>query len=214
MKCAYRYAKKLTEETSAHNGIKFQLALKVQLQKESPDGTEEFTELVLRHKQKAFLQASEIEVALDEAISHLLELLEKWTQRGSGWTVDRVQTLWPDIARYQPLRGSSYILLPAAVRSKRAVVNVKNKDDHCLRWALRLALFPACYHVDRPSKYPTNDDFNFKGIDVPTPISQIPKVEKLNNLAINVFGWDECIQTQHPAGGNAQNQSSADREGR
>ena len=36
--------KKLTEEISALNGIKFQLALKVQLQNESPDGTEEFTE--------------------------------------------------------------------------------------------------------------------------------------------------------------------------
>ena len=32
--------KKLTEEISALNGIKFQLALKVQLKKESPDGTE------------------------------------------------------------------------------------------------------------------------------------------------------------------------------
>ena len=182
--------KKLTEEISALNGIKFQFALKVQLQKESPDGTEEFTEPVLRHKQKALLQASEIKVLL---ISHLLELLEKWTQRGSGWTVDRVQTLWLDIARYQPLRRSSYIPLPAAVRSKKAVGNVKNKDDRCHRWALRSARFPACDHVDRPSKCPTNDDLNFKGIDAPTPISQIPKVEKLNNLTINVFGWDKGV---------------------
>ena len=163
------------------------------LRKQGPDGTEEFTDPVLRHKQKALLQASEIKGALDEAIPHLLELLEKWTQRGSGWTVDRVQTLWLDIARYQPLRGSSYIPLPAAVRSKKAVVNVKNKHDHCFRWTLRSALFPACDHVDRPSKYPTNDDLNFKGIDAPTPISQIPKVEKQNNLAINVFGWDKGV---------------------
>ena len=154
----------------------------------TPDGSEVYTDPVLRHKQEALLQASEIKEALDEAISHLLGLLEKWTQRGSGWTVDRVQTLWLDIAKYQPLRGSSYIPLPATVRSKKAVVNVKNKDDHCLRWALRSVLFPACDHVDRPSKYPTKDDLTFKGIDAPTPISRIPKVEKLNNLAINVFG--------------------------
>ena len=167
--------KKLTKEISALNGIKFQLALKVQLQKESPDGTEEFIEPVLHHKQKALLQASEIKGALDKAIPHLLELLEKWTQRGSGWTVDRGQTLWLDIPRYQPLRGSSYIPLPAAVRSMKAVVNVKNKDDHYLRWALRSALFPACDHVDRPLKYPTNDDLNFKGIDAPHPSFRSPK---------------------------------------
>ena len=27
------------------------------------------------------------------------------------------------------------------------------------------------------------------GVDFPTPISQIPKVEKQNNLAINVYGY-------------------------
>ena len=40
---------------------------------------------------------------------------------------------------------------------------------------------------------PTEDGLNFQGIDAPTPISQIPKVEKLNNLAINVFGWDKGV---------------------
>ena len=46
--------------------------------------------------------------------------------------VDRIELLWLDIARYQPLRGGSYIPLPKAVQRKKAVVNVKNKDDHCL----------------------------------------------------------------------------------
>ncbi|MEW8615748.1 MAG: hypothetical protein AB2610_21535, partial [Candidatus Thiodiazotropha sp.] len=129
---------KLEEEILALNGIKFQLALKVQLRKDNPDGSEEYTDPVLRHKQEALLQASEINEDLNKAIPHLLELLEKWTQRGSGWVVDRVQTLWLDIARYQPLRGGSYIPLPAAVRSKKAVINVKNRDDHCLRALLHI----------------------------------------------------------------------------
>ena len=120
--------------------------------------------------------------------------------------VDRVQTLWLDITRYQPLRGGSYILLPAAVRSKKAIINVKNRDDHCLRWALRAALAylrwalraalaypPPPHNPERPGWYPTEDGRNFQGIDAPTPISQIPKVEKQNNLAINVFGWDKGV---------------------
>ena len=183
---------KLEEEILALNGVKFQLALKVQLLKDNPDGSEEYTDPVLCHKQEALLQASEINEDLNKAIPHLLlELLEKWTQRGSGWVVDRVQTLWLDIARYQPLRGGSYIPLPAAVRSKKAVINVKNRDDHCLRWALRVALAylrwaypPPPHHPGRPRWYPTEDGLNFQGI---------PKVEKLNNLAINVFGWDKGV---------------------
>ena len=143
---------KLEEEIKALNGIKFQLALKVQFQKDNSDGSEEYTDPVLRHKQEAILQNSE-----NQAFPTIQETLDMWTQRGSGWVVDRVEVLWLDIARYQPLRGGSYIPLPAAVRLKKAVVNVKNKDDHCLRWALRSALFPASDHVDRPSKYPTDD---------------------------------------------------------
>ena len=131
---------KLEEEIKAPNGIKFQLALKVQLWKDNPDGSEEYTDPVLRHMQEAILQNSEIEGALNQAFPTIKETLEKWTQRGSGWVVDRVEVLWLDIARYQPLRGGSYIPLPAAVRLKKAVVSVKNKDNHCLRWALRLAL--------------------------------------------------------------------------
>ena len=91
-------------------------------------------------------------------------MLEKWTQRGSGWVVDRVETLWLDIAWYQPLRGGSYIPLLKAAQSKKAVVNVKNKDDHCLRWTLRAALLPVAKDPQRPTKYPTEDGLNFEGI--------------------------------------------------
>ncbi|KAK3791050.1 hypothetical protein RRG08_010454 [Elysia crispata] len=174
-----------------------ELALKVDLVKVNPDGSEEYTDPVLRHKQEAVLQKSEITTALQQAFPRLLETLEKWTQRGSGWAVVQVHTLWLDIARYQPLRGGSYIPLPAAVKNKKAVVNVKNMDDHCLRWALRSALFQAAENPHRPTKYPTADGLDFTGIDAPTPISQIGKVERQNNLAINVFGWDKGVIVHH-----------------
>ncbi|KAK3740268.1 hypothetical protein RRG08_031987 [Elysia crispata] len=190
--------KKLEEELRAlGGGLKFQLALKVSLVKVKPDGCEEYTDPVLRHKQEAILQKSEIRAALQQAFPRVLETLEKWTQRGSGWAVVQFHTLWLDIARYQPLRGGSYIQLPAAVKNKKAVVNVKNNDDHCLRWALRSALFQAAEHPHRPTKYPTADGLDFIGIEAPTPISQIGMVECQNNLAINVFGWDKGVIVHH-----------------
>ena len=149
------------------------------------------------HKQEAIIQPSEIDGALDKATPHILELLEKWTQRGSGWVIDQVESLWLDIARYQPLRGGSYIPIPREVQTKNVVINVKNKDDHYLRWTVRSALNPATHHVESSSQYPTLDNLNFKAIDTPTPISQIPKVEKQNNLAINVFGWEKGVIIHH-----------------
>ena len=186
--------RKLEEELrTLGGGLKFQLALKVDLVKVNPDGSEEYTDPVLRHKQEAVLQKSEITAALRQALPRVLETLEKWTQRGSGWAVVQVHTLWLDIARYQPLRGGSYIPLPKKLQDKKAVVNVKNGDDHCLRWALRSALFQAAKDPQRPAKYPTEDGLDFTGIEAPTPISQIGMVERQNNLAINVFGWDKGV---------------------
>ena len=60
---------KLDEEILALNGIKFQLALKVQLWKDNPDGSEEYTHPVPRHKQVALLRASEINEDLNKATS-------------------------------------------------------------------------------------------------------------------------------------------------
>ena len=113
----HRIHDKLEEEILALSGIKLQLALKVQLRKDNPDGSEEYTDPVLRHKQEALLLASKINEDLNKTTPLLLGLLERWTQRGSGWVVDRVQTFWLDIGRYQSLRGGCYIPLPAAVRS-------------------------------------------------------------------------------------------------
>ena len=51
-------------------------------------------------------------------------------------------------------------------------------------------------HAERPSKYiRVNDGINYEGIDFPTPVKQIEKLEAQNrNLAINVFGWENnCV---------------------
>ena len=64
----------------------------------------------------------------------------------------------------------------------------------CRRWAIRAALFPAPRGLNpqRPSSYPTIDGLNFEGIDFPTLVSQIDKLERQNpNLAINMFGWEK-----------------------
>ena len=61
---------KLEKEIKALNGIKFQLAFKVQFRKDNPDGIEEYTDPVLRHKQEDILQNSEIEGGPQSSFPH------------------------------------------------------------------------------------------------------------------------------------------------
>ena len=93
-----------------------------------------------------------------------------------------------NIAKYEPLKGGSYIPLPEALANKKAIVKVQNDDDRCSEWALKSALYPAKNNVSNKYSYTKCPDLNMDGIDFPTPISQIPKTEKQNKLAINVYG--------------------------
>ena len=102
-----------------------------------------------------------------------------------------MERVYLDFARSEFVKGGGYIPFPLTLRNKKAIINIKNKDNQCLRWALRAALFPTpdTKSSNRPSKYPINDGLDFSGISFPTPLNEISKVETKNDLAINVFGW-------------------------
>ena len=91
------------------------------------------------------------------------------------------------------MRSGTFILLPKKLANKKAIVNVKNRDNECLKRALKAARFPPPYgkNAQRPSKYPINNDLNREGIRFPTPLKDINNLEKQNPaLAINVHGWE------------------------
>ena len=44
--------------------------------------------------------------------------------------------------KYVPLGGSTYIPLPKFLAAKKAIINLKNEDDECFKWAITRALNP------------------------------------------------------------------------
>ena len=129
--------------------------------------------------------------SLNQFIGEVKVEIEAWSERGSGWIMDEILEAFINVAQYQPMRGGSYMDLPTKLKNKKAVLNIQNRDNECLRWAIRAALFRPMGNMRRTSSYPTEDGLNFTGIDFPTPVSQIDRLERQNlNLAINVFGWE------------------------
>ena len=99
--------------------------------------------------------------------------------------------LYVNISKYTPLKVSSYIDLPKSLKDKKANVNVQNTDQQCLKWALLYFQNPAWKDAQRVTKYiARQDELDFTGIEFPTPLNQIPNVER-HGLAINVFGYSE-----------------------
>ena len=117
---------------------------------------------------------------LNQFIDEVKGQIEAWSERGSGWIMDKILEAFINVAQYRPLRDGSYMVLPTKLKNKRAILNIQNRDNECLRWSLRAALFPAPRGRNpiRPSSYPTEDGLNFTGIDFPTPVLQIDRLER------------------------------------
>ena len=179
----------LTGELSFHQ-YKVSLVMKVEMTK--GDGKTKVQTPYFASKPYTILSQHDIENAIAKAQSAIETNIDKWTCQGSGWVVTRVMCLYVNIAKYQPLTGSSYMELPDTLKSKKAIINVKNDDQKCLMWSLLSARHSVKKNAQRVNKYfGFAKELNFTGVDFPTPLNQIPNVEHQNNLSINVFGYSE-----------------------
>ena len=189
-----KYTNLIEQEILKLGSVKVSFGLKVNFEIERNGETQEMSHYFKEDQPHVFTRydKEEIEQKYEEFMDKIRGEIENWSMKGSGWEIESIELAYVNVAKYQPLRGGTYFPLPANLAKKKAIINVKNKDNECLKWALRAALFPPKdgVHPERPSKYPKNDGINYEGIDFPTPVKQIDKLEKQNpNLAINVFGW-------------------------
>ena len=72
----------------------------------------------------------------------VLESLAKFQRQGSNWIFHSVLSLDLHTVKYVPLGGSSYIPLSKFLAAKKAIINLKNDDDECFKWAITRALNP------------------------------------------------------------------------
>ena len=184
-----------TNEVETLKSVKIQFSLLVKFYMIRDEKVEEMNHYFNR-MQPVTLNEHNIDILnplLNQFIDEVKGQIEAWSERDSGWIMNKILKAFIDVAQYRPLRGGSYMVLPTKLKNKRAILNIQNRDNQCLRWSLRAALFPAPRGRNpiRPSSYPTEDGLDFTGIDFPTPVSQIDRLERQNpNLAINVFGWE------------------------
>jgi len=185
------------QEVQRLKSAKVSFALEVKFSRESDGKTQEMKHFFRdkTNQPNLFMRPdkSQIEQKFDEFIENTKGEIEYWSENGSGWEVERITIAYVEVEIYRPIPGGTYLPLPAWLANKKAIINVKNRDNECLKWALRAALFPPKDGKDpqRPSKYPVNDGINYEGIVFPTPIKQIDKLKAQNkNLAITVFGCE------------------------
>ncbi|KAL9983781.1 hypothetical protein ACROYT_G006009 [Oculina patagonica] len=191
----------LVSEIDDLQNLKASFGLEVKFSKQIDGETQHMEHYFRESEPHLFLKndKDQIKKEFDKFIDKAKGEIEGWSENGSGWAIERITNAYINVARYQPLRGGTYLPLPPKLANKKAIINVQNRDNECLKWALRAALFPPRdgKNPQRTSRYPVDDGINYNGIDFPTPLKQIDRLEAQNkNLAINVLGWDsedECV---------------------
>ena len=91
------------------------------------------------------------------------------------------------------LSGSSYIPLPKELASKKAIINMKNDDNECFKWCIARALNPVEKNAERITKILRlqTEKLNWKDMKFPMDLKQINDFERLNNVCVNVFGYEK-----------------------
>jgi hypothetical protein len=123
------------------------------------------------------------------------DFLDEILNEGSGWALESIDGMLFKFAKYDPLKGRSYIPLPRDIATKKAIINIQNEDDQCFKWAVLSQLHQAHENPHRLSHYKRfEEDLNFEGIEFPFKLDDLPKFERRNaGISINVFGleWNE-----------------------
>ena len=173
-------------------GLKFVETIKIKLKKLSNDGTLE-KNAYFNSKPQTIINNAEIPGALQLSKQQILNMIAQWISEGSGWTIEFVDNHYLNIVQYQPMKGSSYIKLPQELRHHRkGLINMKNDDNECFRWCHIRYLNPQDKDPQRIKKTDKKyiNQLDYSGIEFPVTTKQYNKIEKQNEININVFGYE------------------------
>ena len=184
---------KILLELEEQKGLKFVETLQIELYKQVNKEHLTLKKAYFNSAPHTIINSTEITPALNKSAEHILASVGKWLSEGSGWIINTVQKHFVNITKYKPCNGSSYIQLPIELQHHmKGLINMKNTDDECFRWCHLRHLNLVVKDPNRVTKQlrQTINDVNYDGIRFPLATNQYNRVEKQNNICINVFGYE------------------------
>ena len=171
------YARSVYEELDKPDNFKVQLILWTEWEK---DGVK--IDKVINSKMIAVYQNADTGyIEGSESINNQLQLINF---PKSGFKYKKILYMDVNFSEIRLIRGSSYVELVKWIRDKKAIINPKNEDNQCFKWAVIAALYK--YNNIKDLKRSENK-FNWSGLTFPMEVSKIGIFEKNNKYGINVI---------------------------
>ena len=175
-------------------GLKFVETLRVTFEKETGHEERVIKTAYFNSKPQTTTNDTQIELDLSLSKQQILNKIAVWISEGSGWTVQSINNHYINVVKYEPIKGSSYIKLPTELRnSAKGLINMKNEDNECFRWCHIRHLNPQDKYPQRIKKVDKQfiENLDYSGIEFPVTTKQYNKIEKQNEININVFGYED-----------------------
>ena len=123
-------------------------------------------------------------------IEHMAQQIENPALKNSKFVFDRVLHMDIDFHRLNLTRGSSYVPLPDWLMKKKAMINPKNSDMECFKWAVIAAMKweEIGNNPERVSKLKRYEgEFDWSGLEFPVSFRDINKFERNNEIGVNIL---------------------------
>ncbi|XP_053592981.1 uncharacterized protein LOC128667344 [Microplitis demolitor] len=142
-------------------------------------------------KSRAILPATSLaEWYTDFVYEKMLNKVEEFNQKDSGWSLTEITNLVVTMSKYTPLQGgtSTFVRLPRDIQMKRAVLNIENFDEYCfLRSVVAAIHLPNTGHPERTSAYP-----HYSAVLEYTDLSRLVK-SQISASKSELFFCDRCF---------------------
>lgn len=182
----------LQQRVNIHNGIKWWISVFLSYSRENSDGEIEYVNVVFTSETNRLFQGDDISLDLASVFNNIFIQSDEFVAQGSAWILHEIHRIEVHNVRHVPLQVGTYTPCPNGI-CKRSVINVKNVNDNkCILWSILCQLYPANKNPAKVSHYLSYESrIKHDGVRFPTPISDIDKLENLNNFSIHVFVYDK-----------------------
>ena len=127
-------------------------------------------------------------------IEHMAQQIENPVLKDSKLVFDSILYMNIDFHRLNLTRGSSYIPLPDWLTKKKAIINPRNSDMECFKWAVIAAtkweeIGRDYQRISKRRKY--KNDFDWDVIEFPVSFRDIKRFESRNETTINILAVED-----------------------
>ncbi|XP_033239472.1 uncharacterized protein [Drosophila pseudoobscura] len=156
---------------------------------------------------------------LNDTIENLITLSSEFQEKDSGWAIKCFKYFELTMIKLEHIAANRFIQAPKKIKSRNALINVKNDDDFCFKWCVLASLaygthlktiyqtaalkkisrdkltIPSSYrcgNIRQDIIYYEGVRLNFSGIEFPITSKGIKRFESANeDFSINVYEVDE-----------------------